>query len=185
MSIPPNPYASPQTDSTGLPTPSKNRGVAQHHLRLALLILLAPAAYNFICFSFPAEAGAAGLHIPAIYRWINGFGFVVTAAAIWFFGLPLLELLTLGLHRIFGRTSSALAWKEALYQVLGRAPFFAVAGAFLWALWVAAFYQFGVGFYAVSVPIGIAAHLLAAGLYVPLIACWYNLRRSSSSPLER
>ena len=54
-------------------------------------------------------------------------------------------------------------------------------GAVLWAIWVAAFYQLGIGFYTVSLPIGIAAHLLAAGLYIPLFYRWYKVERAGMS----
>ena len=179
----PNPYASPKSDSTDLHASSPSRRLAQRCLRLALLILLAPATYNFICFSYFIARGPDELRIQNGHAWItwaNGFGFCLTAVAIWSLGLPLLELLTVVIHRIFGRAASVDAWKEALYQALSRAPLFSVLGAVLWTLWVAAIYQLGVGFYAVSVPIGVAAHLLAAGLYVPLFLRWYTLEHSKA-----
>lgn len=176
----PNPYASPESDSTGLHDSSKSRRLAQSCLRLALLILIAPAVYNFTCFSYPAATAPDELRIQNSFAWINGIGFCFTAAALWFLGLPVLELLTVVIHKVFGRTTSVEAWKEALYQSLRRAPFVSVLGAVLWTLWVAAIYQMGVGFYAASVPIGIAAHLLAAGLYVPLFVRWYTLEHSKA-----
>ena len=178
VSMTPNPYASPKSDSTGLHASSKSHRLARRCLRLALVILLAPAVYNFICFSSPVAAGPDELRMQnasAWITWVNGFGFCFTAGAIWCLGLPLLELLTVVIHRIFGRTTSVEAWKEALYRALNRAPLFSVLGAVLWTLWVAAIYRLGIGFYAASVPIGVAAHLLAAGLYVPLFFRWYTL----------
>jgi hypothetical protein len=174
-----NPYAPPESDSTGKPDSSGSRGIARRCLRIASLILLAPAVYNFICFSYSADQAPFELRIQNLYRLINGCGIFSTSVVIWFLGLTLLEFLTIGIHMFFGRNSSIEAWKAALYQILGRAPLFALLGAMLWAFWVAAFYQLGVGFHAISVPIGIAAHLLAAGLYIPLIASWYKLERSN------
>ena len=97
-------------------------------------------------------------------------GVFVTAAAIWCLGLGLLELLTGCIHRLFGRKAGLADWKTALYRVLERLPSTAVLGAVLWVVWVIAFYHLGVGFYLISVPVGIAAHLLAASLYLSFLS---------------
>ena len=175
-----NPYESPRSEATHWLPPSDERIVAKRNVRIALLIMLAPAIYNFICFNFPAHPNRIELPIHSVFRSINGIGFVAITIAIWFLGLPTLEFFTGGFHTVFGRNSKLDDWRTILYLILRRAPVFAVCGAVLWALWVAAFYQLGIGFYTVSVPIGIAGHLLAAGLYVPLFYRWYKTERSSA-----
>ncbi len=150
---------------------------------MALVILLLPATYNFVCFNFPMiHAGtnrAATFYVYPIACVLNGVGFALIVFAVWFQGLAALQLATWLLHKLFARCTPLAAWKQRLYLAVGRAPRFAVAGAVLWTIWVAAFYQFGVGFYAISVPIGIAAHVLAAGLYLPLVLGWYKLERAA------
>jgi hypothetical protein len=147
-------------------------------VRVALLILAVPAVYNFICFSFIADAPRIEPLLRNVYRAFNATGFIAIVAAVWFIGLAGLEFVTAALHAVFARKSEVSNWKTALYQTLRRAPVFAFLGAVLWAMWTAAFYQLNFGFYAVSVPIAIAAHVLAAGLYVPLICQWYRIDRA-------
>jgi hypothetical protein len=140
--------------------------------------MVIPAIYNFICFNFPPIGNRIQLPVHGVYRIMNSFGLVLVVAAIWLFGLTALEFSTGVIHSVVARKSKLDDWKESLYAVLRRTPFFAVPGAVLWATWVIAFYRLQLGFYTVSVPIGIAAHLLAAGLYVPLIYKWYSMERS-------
>jgi hypothetical protein len=172
-----NPYESPRSDATdSLPLPAE-RAVAKRNVRIALLIMLAPAIYNFICFNFPTNPNR--IQLPIFHQAVNGIGFVTIVIAIWCQGLAMLEFLTGGFHAVFSRNSKLADWKSILYSILRRAPAFAFFGALLWSVWVAAFYQLDIGFYTVSVPIGIAAHLLAAGLYVPLFYRWYKMERAS------
>ena len=179
-----NPYASPESVAMESDGSAAARTAALRRVRFALLILLAPAIYNFICYSRLADPMLADLHQWTIYWVMNGMAFFVTAAAIWFLGLGLLELLTVFIHRLFGRKAGLAEWKTALYQVLERLPSTAVLGAFLWVVWVIAFYHLGVGFYLISVPVGIAAHLLAASLYLSLFYRWYTLERREIKPEE-
>lgn len=180
----PNPYESPKVLAVQPSMPNEARAAALRSVRIALLIMLLPAVYNFICFSFPANANRIELPIHNVYRIIDSVGLLLTVLAIWFFGLAVLELVTCGIHSIVARKSTFDDWTAALYIILRRLPLFAVPGAALWTLWVAAFYQLQLGFYTVSVPIGIASHLLAAGLYVPLIYRWFTMERSSERQLH-
>ena len=176
-----NPYESPKSEATPRPPSSAERAAAKRSIRISLAIMLVPAIYNSICFSFPDAPNRSELPIHNVYRTINGIGFVAIVIAIWFLGLAALEFVTGGLHAIFSRNSKLHDWKTSLYVVVRRAPVFALCGAVLWAIWVAAFYQLGIGFYTVSLPIGIAAHLLAAGLYIPLFYRWYKVERAGMS----
>lgn len=174
-----NPYEPPQSQAEPRLTQNEARLIALRSVRIALLILLAPAFYNFICFNFTPNANRAELPIYAIYRILNSLGFLLTVAAVWFFGLKIFEFVTGGFHSIYARNSMLEDWKETLYTILRRVPFFAIPAAVLWAIWVMAIYQLTLGFYVVSIPIGITAHLLAACLYVPLIYRWYKLEQST------
>lgn len=171
-----NPYQSPGADTLGPLPSSDERLLALRHVRIALLILLLPAGFNFVSFNFP-DPRYLDSPIYNLFRALNAIGFVAIAGAVWFLGLAVLEGLTRLLHAIFARRSEIHDWRMTLYLILGRAPAFAIAGAVLWTIWVAAFYQLQVGFYTISVPIGIASHLLAAGLYLPLFYRWYQTER--------
>ena len=175
-----NPYESPQSEDSPRPSAIDQRVRARRDARVALLILLVPAFYNFVCFNFSFDASRIGFSVRNVYQLANGVGFIAGAVAIWILALPVLEFLTGGFHAVFGRNSKLDDWKTALYRILRRAPIFAVGGAILWAIWVGAFYQLGIGFYTVSVPIGVAAHVLAAGLYLPLFYRWYELERAAA-----
>lgn len=174
-----NPYESPKVDMNQPAYRYVPREDAQRSLRIALLIMLVPAVYNFACFSFALfnfriRVGRP-LAMSNVDRAVNSVGFVLIALAVWFLGLSVLEFFTLRIHYVAARASKFNDWKDSLYLTLRRAPFFAFAGAGLWAVWVCAFYQLRIGFYEISVPIGIAAHLLAACFYLPLFWRWYHL----------
>ena len=172
-----NPYESPEVQASLLTPLDQNRLRALHSIRFALGILLVPAIYNFLCFNFSLDVSRIEVPFLGIYRTVNTIGFLVIVASIWFFGLTAFEFITGGIHAIAARKSKLDDWKESLYDILRRAPFFAVPGAVLWTIWVLAFYQIQLDFFTVSVPIGIAAHILAACLYVPLIYRWYKIER--------
>lgn len=172
-----NPYESPGIQAAIRSTSNEDRLTALRSLRIALPILVVPAIYNLICFSFPFDANRIDVPIHNVYRTINLIGLVLIVSAIWFFGLLFLESVTGGLHSFLARKSQLEDWKTALYAIVRRFPLFAVPGAALWAIWVAAFYQLHLDFFTVSVPIGVAAHLLAAALYVPLFYRWYKMER--------
>jgi hypothetical protein len=177
-----NPYESPRSDTTRRSLPNDERVAAMRRLRFALLILLVPAIYNFFCSHYPTAAGReVPMHV--MYRAINGAGCAAMVLAIWFFGLAALEFVTGGIHTVLARNSKLDAWKATLYETLRRAPGFAVGGAALWSVWCFAIYQLGIEFYTVSLPIGFAAHVLAAALYVPLFYRWYQAERFAEAEM--
>lgn len=176
MSI--NPYESPRFPAVQRLPVNEGRATALRSVRIALLILLVPAVYNFICFNFQ-------LPTPFVYRAINTIGLLLIVIAVWFFGLAVLEFACRGIHSIAARNATLEDWKATLYVILGRTPWFAIPGAALWAIWVLAFYQLDVAFYDVSLPVGIAAHVLGACLYVPLIYRWYRLERTAAPQPRR
>ena len=174
-----NPYQSPKTPTLQETVANADRVAAMRNVRIALLIMLAPAIYNLVCFSF-RSTNEPEFPIHALYRTVNSIGMALAAAAVWFSGLAALELISRVIHSILARSSNVDDWVKPLYWTIRRFPVFAIFGAALWAIWVFAFYQLNMRFYAVSVPIGIAAHLLAAGLYIPLAYQWFRLESSKT-----
>jgi hypothetical protein len=176
-----NPYEAPAySGSWQTAAPSPQRKAAQSNLRLAIAILWIPAIYNYYCFDFAAfrngEIPAATVFVLAS-RIINIGGMVAVNVLLWFFGLSLLELAAKLLHYLFSRKAKIEPWQEALYDTLGAASYFAVAGALLWLIWTVGFYNLEFGFYSISCPIGILANLLAAGLYLRLAYRWYRIEQ--------
>jgi len=172
-----NPYETPSELIEQDPRSSSTRTAAQRHVRMALLIMLLPAAYNFVCFNFSPSFDQIEFPNRSLYRMANLIGFGLIAAAVWWFGLTLFEFVTRGIHSIVARKSKLAEWQRELYSNLQRAPGLAIPGAVLWAVWVLAFYQLQIKFYLVSVPVAIAAHLLAAWLYLPLAYQWFQIER--------
>jgi hypothetical protein len=177
-----NPYESPQTPAA---LPNDDRRTANRSVRLALVILLIPAIYNFICFNFPSDGNLDELPIYGVYRTFNSIGLLLVVVAVWLLGLKFLEFLTGGIHSVFAQKSNLKDWNEALYAIVRQMPLFAVPGAVLWAIWVLAFYQLQLGFYTISLPIGILSHVLAAFLYVPLIYRWYKMERTTADNMDK
>lgn len=140
------------------------------------LLLLVPAAYNVYLFNFFQGDGTT---IPTLFRLFNTIGFACVGAMAWFCGLGLLEYLTGTIHSLVARKSTRDDWQHALYATLRPAPRLALAGAVLWTIWDVAIYQLHLDFNSVSIPIGIAAHLLAACLYLPLVYRWYKLEHQA------
>ena len=169
-----NPYESPQDSDAGR---FDERRRALRGIRLAIVILLMPAIYNFVCFETAVASGQSVGAMAGVFRTLNAMGIVLIASASWFFGLAVLELATAFIHWLFARMSALQDWRSVLYRRLRLAPIFAVLGAVLWAIWVAAFYQMKTDFYTISIPIGIIAHLLAAVFYLPLAMQWYQVER--------
>jgi hypothetical protein len=81
---------------------------------------------------------------------------------------------------VFAHDTDRAGWLDALHKQLTWAPYLALPGAALWAIWVFGVYQLHVDFRLLSWAVGVPAHLLAACLYVPLLYAWYQLSRSPS-----
>ncbi len=173
-----NPYESPVSPAENTASDdSPDRKAARLSLRVCLIILLLPGLYNYACFDSQL-IGPLPPDLRFLLRAFNLAGIAMVSVSIWFFGLLILEVLTKLVHSSLSRSSDLAAWNESLYVTFRRAPYFAVAGSVLWIIWVYGFYETPISFYAISYPIGILAHLLAAGLYVPLFRRWYHIRRA-------
>ena len=149
-------------------------------LRITLLLLLVPAALNYVCFDLVA-IGQSGLSATQkwLYRTTNLSLVVAVPNVIWFLGLPLLEGLgELIRSRLAGDTDKA-RWREALHLSLRPAPWLALIGAVLWSLWVIGVYLLGIHFFAISLAVAVPAHLVAACFYIPLLVRWIRLARAA------
>ena len=169
-----NPYQTPQSLSESSSTITTNRQAAQRKIRISTIIFLVPALYNLVCFSLLTSSQVVFPFFVVNFVF-NLLGAIIVVAAVWFFGLTILELIAAVAYRVAARKSQRNSWYDALYDSLTRLPLFAVLGSILWTMWVAGFYQLRLNFFAISIPLGIAAHLLAAGLYIPLLYRWYRL----------
>jgi hypothetical protein len=172
-----NPYQPPQSLSKTSSTITTNRQAAQRKIRISTIIFLVPALYNLVCFSLLTSSQIV-LPFFVVNFLLNLLGAIIVVAAVWFFGLTILEMIAAVAYRVVARKSERNSWYDTLYNSLTRLPLFAVLGSILWTMWVAGFYQLRLSFFVVSIPIGIAAHLLAAGLYIPLLYRWYRLEVS-------
>ncbi len=157
---------------TALPSGARRLGI--WHLRISLLFLLIPAAYNTAHFNAAAFVGWPNPLISLLFQLTNWFWLIVTGLALWFGGLWLLEGVTGLAHGWCSRRDTRLSWRQALYTTLQTAPLLATFGALTWGFWVFAFYQLKWDFFLISIPAGILGHGLAAGLYVPLFYRWYR-----------
>jgi hypothetical protein len=54
-----------------------------------------------------------------------------------------------------------------------------MAGAVLWVIGNVGYYDLNLEFYAISIPAGVLAHILAAGLYLPLACRWYRIEKTA------
>lgn len=171
-----NPYASPNVEEVLPVVLLDTKGKALRSLRISLVLLLIPAAYNFGSYSMSLSPKVHGDFLKLLtYGGLVGIALAITA--IWLLGLPLLELITYVLHAIFGRRSSLAQWKQELYLTVRRLPWFAIPGAMIWSAWTFAFYQVGLDFMAISLPAAVAAHIIGALVYFPLLYRWYVLEK--------
>ncbi|MDG2220901.1 MAG: hypothetical protein P8L85_05950 [Rubripirellula sp.] len=177
-----NPYEPPQAKLNSPRQDSEDRVAALRALRTSLYILLVPGIYNFICFHFPELFSNSGFQVHELARVANLTLLCLTVGLIWIGGLALLERVAAIIHwalkRMLGSNSSFERWQAELHLALRRSPTLAFWGAILWIIWCLAIFSFHLDFVTVSLPIGIAAHLLAACLYVPLVYQWYKLEQS-------
>ena len=177
-----NPYQSPDVPSEAVNAGSSLRKRARLSFRVATLVLLIPAVYNY--WEFDANVIASSRlpgDLATLYRMINVLGFIVGGPLIWFLGVPLLEAAARLIRTIFANGTDRTTWLETLYRSLSWTAFLAIPGAALWVIWVFVFYQKQVDFYTIYWAVGVPAHLLAACLYLPLIYGWYRLATSKTS----
>ncbi|KAA5546222.1 hypothetical protein FYK55_04855 [Roseiconus nitratireducens] len=174
-----NPYQPSSIDSADTEVgPERDRALAS--LRLAFLILLAPALMNYYAFdTYVVSAGGLPRSVEMLSRAVNLSGFVIGGVLIWQYGLSFLERISHGIRAVFAGHCRIATWDGVLYQSLESSTVLAIAGAALWFVWVVGFYFVQIDFQTISWWVGVPAHLLAAMLYVPLLYRWYSLAKRS------
>lgn len=178
-----NPYESTVTDSHDRdPQTEQHRRAAQRHFRVAALILLLPAAYNYVEFD---RTYVLGQGLPAdlvmLQRTVNLVAIVIGVGCIWQFGLPLVETFAAVARRQFARHVAPVHWNVPLYAAVRSLAYLAAAGAMLWTFWVFAIYRLEMDFWIASYTAGIPGHVLGACFYVPLLYRWYRLAKRADS----
>lgn len=176
-----NPYQSPDASSETVNAGPCLREQAGRSFRIATLVLLIPAVYNYWAFdAYVIGSSRLPSDLANLCRLLNVLGFIVGGSLIWFLGVPLLETSARLIRTVFANGTDRTAWLETLYRSLNWSAFLAIPGAVLWMIWVFVFYQKNMDLYTISWAVGIPAHLLAACLYLPLILGWYRLARPRS-----
>ena len=97
---------------------------------------------------------------------------------LWFLCLPMLELMTWWIFRVILKSERLADGMNALYESLRFAVYFAIAGALLWMIWNVGYYDWHIDFFTISIPVGILANLLAAGIYIPLAYRWQRVKKA-------
>jgi hypothetical protein len=176
-----NPYEAPAYSGRSQePTNSSPRRVARKRLRLAILVLFIPAAYNYYCFD---KAALGNVHPAGAYeivaRSINIGGIIMATCLLWFLCLPMLELMTWWIFRVVLKSERFESGMNALYESLRFAVYFALVGALLWMIWNVGYYDCHIDFFTISIPVGILANFLAAGVYIPLAYRWHRIKKAA------
>lgn len=163
-----NPYSAPETlEAATFREPVR---LEVSRWRISVYIFAVPAIYNFLWFN--------GRLVP-IQVAVNLAMFALLMISIWRFGVELLELVANNIRSFFAPNVDQKVWVNELHIALRASPFFAFWGAIIWMVWNIGFYNLGINFFLISWPVGIASHILAAGLYLPMFYRWYQLRAAS------
>jgi hypothetical protein len=181
-----NPYKAPQSASAPVVV-SDDRSYALWRIRWALVILAVPAAMNYVCLHFVSAPhrilGGIAFSSPQVltmFAAVNFVGSALTLVGTWYFGLRVFECAAVAGHHVFGGRLSKEEWLTAMYQALWRLPWAAAVGAVLWSAWCYLFFLDNhIGLFALSIVLGGLGHLVAAWVYLNVIASWYRLRRAS------
>jgi hypothetical protein len=146
-------------------------------MHVAIAMLLIPALYNYWAFDALAVSPLPA-DLARLFRTFYLLGMAIAFALIWLVALPGLEVIARLARIVFAREIEPAAWLEVLHKKLTAAPYLAIPGAALWAIWVFGIYQMHLDFHSLSWAVGVPAHILAACLYLPLLFAWYQLSRS-------
>ncbi len=174
-----NPYQSPQAEAQPAPiAPSRTR--AARTVYTTLLILTLPAAANLAFFLFyePSVARTApGVWL--VIASVNAAWMLLLFAALWLFGLKLIEAVAVGLHHLFGGVTTREDWLDTMYRALWPMIPASALGGLLWIAWLSLYFLADhPGGYATDVIFQCAAHLLGAWVYLNVFVRWYLLRKT-------
>lgn len=176
-----NPFEPPATGVRPAPDPLY-RQQALVAFRRGLLILAIPAVLNFAAFDL-VVIGLSDLPAPvaAWYRTVNTVAFVGGAIALWYLGLPLLEVVSQSIRLVAAKAADAEEWLVPLYFMVRSIVGPSVVGGLLWLAWTVAIYEFRANFTLASWAAGLPATLLVGVLIVPMLIRWREL--ASAEPV--
>lgn len=175
-----NPYRSPQSQDQ-VEADYSSRFAALRHLHAALLILFVPTIMNW---------GAIFFFLPPPYSRVfltlfNAVGLLLLLAVVWYGSLPCIEAIAAIAHRFSGRRVSSSAWFDVVYHACLRLPRAAVIGATLWLAWLALQFLAGrPGGFALDVVFQIAANVVGAWVYLPILFQWYHLHQLAAKTID-
>lgn len=176
-----NPYQSPSE----LPREPDHRPWALWSLRIAVVLLVGAGLLNYAAFDATYLANRFPRDVAAFYRGANLIGITLVAVFCWEFLFPVLVRMGQLVRRFVAPQVDAARWDDAFYKSLKPAALLAIPGALLWCVWVVGFYHLRMDFMTLSIAVGVPAHLLAAGLYIPLIVRWFKLSREETAETTR
>lgn len=178
-----NPFEPPATQVRPAPDPLY-RQQALVAFRRGLLILAVPAVLNFAAFNL-VVIGLNDLpgHVAAWYRTVNTVAFVGGAIALWYLGLPLLEVVSQSIRLVTAKQADAEEWMVPLYFMVRSIVGPALVGGLLWLAWIVAIYELGANFILVSWAAGLLAAILVGMLIVPLMLRWRELAGPDAADL--
>lgn len=179
-----NPFEPPKTQAIAIEqNDSDDRRTARWCVRAVYPILAIPALYNFVCFASTTVTtqGFPEFTVRVRFNWPL---IAVVVGIGWLFwhvrAMVILEAITKLIHYMLSRKARVSEWLHQLHLVSKQLVFLAIPGAALWAFWVHAYYQLKFEFFAISIPVGILAHLLGAAFYLQLFYRWFKVERSAN-----
>ena len=171
-----NPYSPPSS----VPGPSdeldKARNIARFRFRAGLAVLVLAAFFNLYHFSQMVRSNAPPTLLLDIALLGNAIGLFAAVVGIWSFGFWILESLAWVIHRLLRNDIRLSHWNSILYDSFQWVPILSFVGGLLWVVWVIGYYMTQLAFFLLSIPVGVAAHALAATWYIPLFYQWSRLR---------
>lgn len=152
-----------------------DRSQAKFCFRLSLVIFAIPAFYNWYCFGALRLGDVPFNPFPTLLDYWNGILLCGGLFCLWQYGFRALDFLTGGAHAVFSKKPTLNEWKWVTDNAVRRFPLFALAGAWLWGVWLYYIYWDRSDFLRTSIVIGGLGHLTAAVWYIPVFIGWYRM----------
>ena len=170
-----NPYAPPSGPCREPNGQEDARDQALFQFQIGLSVLLLAAFFNLFHFSQMVRSNARISLALDLALLGNAIGLMVASVVAWRYGFWALERLAWLIHRMLRRDVSLPLWNRVFYDSFPWVPHLSLVGGLLWVVWVLVYYMTSIDFYAISIPIGAAAHVVGAAWYLPLFYRWSRL----------